>query len=238
MASDNARRSKTVLWRLTQDRRQSRRRQKVCMATAMLFSWPAMITRHHSLFVQTLLLAGMVCALLMRWSASCSVRVTTALCSAEDVEAIGPLLEILMLDCGDLQAEAERALLRLLPRLNGSHVRLLTDAEHRCLYNALRSRNSNLVSAALQALTHVGRPSALPSVQRLARRTQGKQENVSLSHAAARCLEALHQRKEAEQARETLLRETQEANSGVCTLLRPLEDMDNDANCTRQETLR
>ena len=235
MTSHNSRRSKAMIWQLTLDRRHYRRQLQVYMTAAVLLSLPAMVTRHRSRCTEALLLAGMVCALRMSWSASCSMRVSTTLCDAEDVNAIGPLLEIRMLDCGSLRAEVERALARLLPRVSADQVCLLTEAQHRGLCSTLRSKNSPLVEAGVRALTIVGRPSALPAVQRLARQSQRMQENPSLSQAAMHCLEALRLRKEAEQEQSTLLREAQVSGSVAGTLLRPVEDIENSPDGTQQE---
>jgi hypothetical protein len=145
-----------------------------------------------------------------------------------DVRMVGPLVEAYSaLSLSQENRPVREALTVLLPRLQASDARVLTE-EHRQILNRVLgsgipsySREKNrLVLAILKAYEQVGDGSALPFVERLA---SGRSAGVSreVREAAQACLPFLQERAERERASRELLRAASASDTPSDVLLRP-----------------
>jgi len=143
----------------------------------------------------------------------------------QDPRCAGPLAEAL--DFGDkgLRAEAERALIGLLPRLRASDADLLSPAQRKSLHRALGRPNQELALAVLSALEQVGDESSLEAVRQLAEAAPGSRgrgwPSSRVVEAARECLPALEERVDRLRAGATLLRATAAPDDPASSLLRP-----------------
>jgi hypothetical protein len=94
--------------------------------------------------------------------------IAMAITQFDDVRAVGPLAEALEFPHEAVVPVAEKALIRLLPRLKASDVSLLNSAQRACLNLALRGGNTELTLAILKAWEQVGDADAISAVQQLA----------------------------------------------------------------------
>lgn len=94
--------------------------------------------------------------------------VAAAITQFDDVRALGPLAEVLEFRTEPIVPIAEKALIRLLPRLQAQDASLLSSAQRACLNRALEGGNTGLTLAILKAWEQVGDADALPIVERLA----------------------------------------------------------------------
>jgi len=136
--------------------------------------------------------------------------------------AAGPLAEALQIDDADLRHAAERALIRLLPRLRATDAPLLDDEQHACLNRALAGRNAALSHAILKAWEQVGDDRDVPAVQSLAEGGGPSRNDDALRSAAWACLPSLHANADRRRTESTLLRACSAA-TGDDALLRPAE---------------
>jgi hypothetical protein len=148
-------------------------------------------------------------------------RVTKELAEFEDIRSVGPLAEALEYQDRALKAIAEDKLKRLLPRLQASDAGLLDEEQRKCLYRALRGRDTNLILAVLKALEQIGDEQAVPFVQKLANGEGLAARYSGIREAAQECLPALQQRAERERSRQTLLRAASASDTPSDMLLRP-----------------
>jgi hypothetical protein len=148
-------------------------------------------------------------------------RVTKELAEFEDIRSVGPLAEALEYQDRELKAIAESKLTRLLPRLRASDASLLDEEQRKCLYRALRGRDTNLILAVLKALEQIGDEQAVPFVQKLANGEGLAARNSGIRAAAQECLPALQERAERERASRELLRAASASDTPSDVLLRP-----------------
>ena len=166
------------------------------------------------------------------------------LSTIEDLRAIGPLVESLEIEEKSVRLQVEKALIRLLPRLQASDAGLLNAEQRAYLNKALYGKNNELIIAILRAYEQVGDETALPVVEALARKTSdnayseqtaGPREaslnallgpkastsyTTNIAEAAQACLPALRLRVEQQRASQTLLRGSSAMEVAPDTLLR------------------
>jgi len=147
----------------------------------------------------------------------------TALAKYDDLRGVGPLAEAMEFDDKNVRAEAEKALIRLLPNLNASHAHFLNDDQRRCLNRALWRKNVDLTCAILKAYEQVGDETALPHVERLANGKAATAKEKRIRQAAIDCLPFLKESIERERARQTLLRPAAAPDDPAAVLLRPAQ---------------
>lgn len=134
-----------------------------------------------------------------------------------DVRLVGPLAEALGYQEKELRKRAAEALPSILLKMRASDASLLNTAQRNRLNQALLGRNKRLVLAILAAYEQVGDSAAIPPVSRLAA-GEGLAVDSSVQEAAQRCLLFLQQRAKQEQAAQTLLRAS--TNADTNSLLR------------------
>ncbi len=127
---------------------------------------------------------------------------THALALLDDIHAIGPLAEAL--EFRDLYAYsgtasmAEKALTRLLPRLQTEDAAMLDEEQRSCLWRILANNpypeHKDLTVAILRALERIGDDEALPTVQFLANLTPRNEIEREIHIAARECLPLLQAR--------------------------------------------
>lgn len=143
----------------------------------------------------------------------------------DDPRAVGPLIEVLPLDNQIVVADAEKALTRLLSRLQASDADLLTAAQRDCLYRRLKiqdiEKSAEFMIAALRALEQIGDAKALPSVEALAERRGNTVREIRVGEAAQHCLGFLKAKAEQKQSRDSLLRASSGLDTSAESLLRP-----------------
>lgn len=122
---------------------------------------------------------------------------------ADDVRAIGALVEALEFMDMDTQSAACEALARLLPRLQATDATLLNPNQRKRLYRFLGKSDKRLILALLKALEQIGDSNALPYVERLA---TSKKVDTRIREAAQSCMPYLQFRQEEEHNIQTLLR--------------------------------
>jgi HEAT repeat protein len=151
-------------------------------------------------------------------------RAASELAKHDDIRAVGPLVEALEFRSRQVGPEAERALIRLLPRLRATDSGLLNEEQRRILCRALvRRRNPHLAVAILRAFEQVGGEDVLAAVERVANgdgRMAGEQR---VREAAQACLPAVRQRAENARAARTLLRPAAAPDNPADILLRPAQ---------------
>lgn len=139
----------------------------------------------------------------------------------DDKRGVGRLAEALEYQDKAVTAEAEAALVRLLPGLLATDHGLLTPDQRRCLDRALvKHGKSELAMAILDAYEQVGDPDSVAVVERLASGEIRKATSAVVNRAAG-VLPAMRVRAEAVRAAQTLLRPVEEVGADV--LLRPVE---------------
>ena len=146
----------------------------------------------------------------------------------DDPRAIGPLLAALYLNDPDVVGPAENALLRLLPRLQASDAKSITEAQRECLYQRLtiddaRSKSEFLI-AALQAVEQIGDAKAVPYVEALAASTYRSMGARRVREAAIHCLPFLKARAEQKEWSDNLLRASSGQDTPSDALLLPVTD--------------
>ena len=164
------------------------------------------------------------------------------LADLHDVHAVGALIDTLKLEDRKIHAIAMDALIELLPRLTANDSDLLTAEQRALLDSKLRGMPNRLDGnlrplspavyeqqvafciAILQAFGQVGDRTALPTVERLARREAKTVEQLRVQEAARACLPLLKLRIEQQHSNQTLLRASSPADTDVETLLRPAKD--------------
>lgn len=143
-----------------------------------------------------------------------------ALAQFDDKRAVGPLAEALEFGDNDKKAVAEAALVKLLPGLQASDSPLLNEDQRKCLYNALKSKNTELILAILKAFAQVGGSKELPHVEKLLESGTFHPES-QIIEAAKACLPLLQERAERERQSQTLLRAASAPDDPSQVLLRP-----------------
>ncbi len=139
----------------------------------------------------------------------------------DDKRGVGRLAEALEYQDKAVTAEAEAALVRLLPGLLATDHGLLTPDQRRCLDRALvKHGKSELAMAILDAYEQVGDPDSVAVVERLAA-GEVRKASPAVIRRAADVLPAMRVRAEAVRAAQTLLRPVEEV--GADMLLRPVE---------------
>jgi hypothetical protein len=149
--------------------------------------------------------------------------VALAMARFEDVRAVGALAEALEFNDYQILPIVNRALIRLLPRLQASDAPLLSPHQRACLNRALQGREVGLILAILKAWEQVGDSKAIPDVQYLA---EGRGEGrwyPSVRRAAKECLPALKQSAERQQIGSQLLRASEGDLTSGDALLRPVQ---------------
>jgi hypothetical protein len=208
---------------LAEERRKRRTRQR--WITGVLLTWVALmlvLALWSKDFHALNSLSGMWGAIAAAFAASqVQKKVTKELAEFEDIRSVGPLALALEYQDRELKAVAENKLTRLLPRLQVSDAPLLDEEQRKCLYRALRGRNTELVLAILKALEQVGDEQAVPYVQKLADGEGIAATALRIREAAQACLPALQQRAELERSRQTLLRAASASDTPSDVLLRP-----------------
>jgi hypothetical protein len=111
-------------------------------------------------------------------------------------------------------------LIRLLPRFQASDIPPLAENRRRELVTMLRSTDTDMVVAILQAMEQIGGDEALPSVRALAEEQWSAKRNNAVRQAAQHCLPILQARLQQQNNPQTLLRSTSAPND---TLLRAAE---------------
>jgi hypothetical protein len=143
----------------------------------------------------------------------------------DDLRAAGPLMEALDLRDPAVVAAAEKALSRLLPRLQASDASSITETQRECLYRRLKSQNAQtgaeFLIAALRALEQIGDATALPYVEALKARTGTTAGANRVWEAATHCLTLLKARAEQKQWSDNLLRPSSGQEAPSDALLRP-----------------
>ena len=151
------------------------------------------------------------------------VRLAAKLGSVDNVEAVGPLAEMVAWPDERIRSMAIAALTRLLPRMRSSDTQLLSPVQRSILYSCLTPANARRYAefqiALLSALEQVGDTDALPFVQSLAGERPSTLRERQVVEAANACLPYLegcaHQ------------------NRNTQILLRPISDTVLDANLLR-----
>jgi hypothetical protein len=128
-------------------------------------------------------------------------------------EKVGAAIELL--ERGDVAGAAERAVLRLLPRLD--HLEVLNRRQVNVMGRVLSDGRPALSVVLLRALAVVGDRATLKPVRRLLATTQ----DTEVRTAAERCAAAIASRISLESARASLLRPVPSAGGAVASLLRP-----------------
>ena len=166
------------------------------------------------------------------------------LSTIEERRAVGPLAECLDIEEKTVRIQVEKALIRLLPRLQASDAALLDLEPRACLNKALQGKNEELMVAILRAYEQVGDETALPYVEALARKVPESSNTAqnagfkeaslqvlrepraalsltgNVAEAAQACLPALRLRVEQQRASQTLLRGSSAREVAPDTLLR------------------
>lgn len=95
-------------------------------------------------------------------------RIVSLLVTIQEIEAVGPLAEMLTIGNADdsiRRNNVEDALITLLPRLKASDADRLTSHQRHCLYRDLLGRRNGYVLALLSALEQIGDSSSIPYVE-------------------------------------------------------------------------
>jgi hypothetical protein len=150
-------------------------------------------------------------------------RVAAHMASLDDVEAVGPLAEMLYWPDDRIKVMAAAALTRLLPRMNASDTQLLSTTQRALLYQTLRLPNAQkqaeFLVALLHALEQVGDINAIPLVRSLAEAQPASLRQKRVIDAARSCLPALEGCAQQNQDSQVLLRAT--TSESEESLLRP-----------------
>jgi hypothetical protein len=151
-------------------------------------------------------------------------NLTNALIHSDDLRIVPPLIQA----AATLEISGTAAIMlltRLLPRLRASDSHLLNESDRTLLHSAIakHARNSEFVLAAIRALQQIGSASSIPTVQRIAMRTDHRAASPAIREAAQECLEFLQQRAARSDANQTLLRSSSAAATPAHTLLRALD---------------
>jgi hypothetical protein len=179
------------------------------------------ITLYTCLFFIAVLLGTRIVGI--RWN-----KTAGEIAKSGDVRMVGPLVEAYSaLNLSQENRPVREALTVLLPRLQASDARVLTE-EHRQMLNRVlgssalsySKENNRLIIAILKAYEQVGDESALPFVERLAK---GEKAGVNreVREAAQACLPFLQERAERERASSELLRAASASDTPSDVLLRP-----------------
>ena len=152
------------------------------------------------------------------------IRLASKLGSVENVEAVGPLAEMLSWPDERMKSMAIAALTRLLPRLKTSETHLLGPTQRCVLYDMLRlanaRRHAEFQIALLKSLEQVGDLDAVPYVRSLAATNPATRQEQRVVAAAAECLPFLEGCAPQNRSSQILLRAaTDEARDAA--LLRP-----------------
>ena len=148
------------------------------------------------------------------------VAAKRVLVTAQDVRAIGPLLDIFSHQT--VTDEIAPTFLYLLPRMTQDEASLLTHSQRRCLHRLLQKPYSlglALELAVVGALEHIG-DSSTPAL--LARLLRNSDTPPLLAQAAQQCLDALHARTTQQEQTQTLLRAAPTPAPPAAHLLRPV----------------
>jgi hypothetical protein len=148
-----------------------------------------------------------------------------ALAERDDVRLIGPMVDAMAVQGGDIRAVATEQVARLLPRLQPADAPLLKDRQRRTLDSVLLERKDLILALAiLNAYAQIGDAKSLPVVESLASGGGRLGRDRRVREAALDCLPQLRARAITERAAHTLLRPTsgpRETDPSV--LLRPAE---------------
>jgi len=144
-------------------------------------------------------------------------QIINALSQLDDVRAVGPLAEALSLQDLNSRVAAARALAKLLPRLQREDGALLDAPQKLALQKLLNTgapeKESGLMFVVIAALTTIQDVSAIPTMERLARRTPQTVNERAVVEAAARSEEILREAKLQMETPQTLLRASEESTA-------------------------
>ena len=141
----------------------------------------------------------------------------------DDLRAVGPLAEALEFQHKEVVPFAERALIRLLPRLMASDSSLLNAQQRACLNRALKRKgvHDDMRVAILKAWEQVGDAAAIPFVETVARGESAGGRIPAVAAAARECLPFLVQSTQRRQIGSQLLRPADVNGPSPEVLLRP-----------------
>lgn len=153
------------------------------------------------------------------------MELAQALVAAKDVQAVGPLAEMLEWPDIECRRQAEYALTALLPLVKASDVNLMTTKQKSALYPMLRPsetrRHWQLQLAILAALEQIGDEAAVPLVQQLADMKNASPVHKRIKDRANECLPSLDARARQTRDSQTLLRGSAMTATAPDMLLRP-----------------
>lgn len=169
---------------------------------------------------------GVVATQLHRFTLSPKqIDLAKKLAESRDVQAIGPLAE--MLEWPDLESRhiAEVALSSLLPLVKANDRGLLTTKQRAILYRLLKPTDTRkywqLQLALLEALEQIGDDAAVPYVEELAKVTPRSGVQKRVKDRADACLPFLSEKAEQSRHSQMLLRGSSVPTAAPETLLRP-----------------
>lgn len=144
----------------------------------------------------------------------------TAMSTLDDVRSVGWLVDAMTSQDKQLQASAESALVRLLPKLTAADRNLLDDEQRRRLDKQLqKSRSRDFAVAILEAYEKVGDSQSLGAIGHFAEGHGASPFDPHVRRVAMRAEDAIRVRAETERQARTLLRAT--VDTGEDVLLRP-----------------
>ena len=153
-------------------------------------------------------------------------RLASKLANVDDVQAVGPLAEMITWPDERIKSMAMAALIRLLPRMMSSDTQLLSSGQRASLYQTLRlsnaRRHAEFLEALLKALEQVGDIAALPYVRSLADSEALTLRQKRVVEAAKSCLPFLEGCAEQNRNSQMLLRATCGDGLSDERLLRPV----------------
>jgi hypothetical protein len=172
---------------------------------------------------------GVLCAIstqLHRFTLSPKqMELAQKLIDAKDVQAVGPLAEMLEWPDVDCRRQAEIALTVLLPLVKASDTSLMTAKQKAALYPFLRPsetrRHWQLQLAILSAFEQIGDEAAIPLVTALADMRAASPVHQRVKERAETCLPFLSERAKQTRESQTLLRGSSMTTAAPETLLRP-----------------
>lgn len=139
-----------------------------------------------------------------------------------DIEAVGPLIEVLWLP--DITAYVPQALCQLLPLLQPDHAALLDNKQRNSLLHILTQPDNydmELQRATVQAVGNIGDAKALPILEQLAGGAMGAADSAELREDARIALFTLQERINPGYAGRNLLRAAETPIHSPEELLRP-----------------
>jgi hypothetical protein len=195
-----------------------------------LSGWNSALPSAFALLLVLLYASALVTEIVtrLRWN-----RSTAKITNIDDVRAVGALAEAMEIPDKGMLAQAQKALTRLLQRLEVGDAHLLNETQRKCLYRRLKIEYAlhtpDFMVALLEALEKIGDAGALPAVQELATCTVTTASGKRVQAAARKCLPVLRLRVRTLETSSTLLRASSAEDTGGASLLRPVHGGDNTA---------